>query len=183
MDNNILQAIYDRRSIRKYEDTPVTSEQIEKLVEAALISPSSRNRQPWHLTVVTNRDMIAEWEGDIVQHFLDENEPWVVEHLKSRNNKVFYDAPLVFAITMKGDNAIDVGIMAQSIAIAAKAMGLDSVILGFPRVSFYDKFEQKWQKKLGIPEGNQYGICIAAGYGAEPGKPRESDRTKVNYIE
>ena len=47
--------IFDRKSIRKYKDTPLSKEQIERLVEVALISPSSRNGQPWHLTVLTNK--------------------------------------------------------------------------------------------------------------------------------
>jgi nitroreductase len=182
MDNNILQAFFDRKSIRKYKDTPVSKEQIERLVEVALISPSSRNGQPWHLTVLTNKDLIARWEKEIVQHFIDENEEWAVKHMESRNNKVFYDAPVAFVITMTEGSGIDVGIMVQSIAIAAKAMGLDSVILGFPRVTFLDKYEGKWQKELGIPEDHVYGVSIAVGYADEKGRDRDIDRSKVSYI-
>ncbi|NMA94810.1 MAG: NADPH-dependent oxidoreductase, partial [Clostridiales bacterium] len=38
-NNPVLEAIHNRRSIRKYKDTPLTDEQIQALVEAALISP------------------------------------------------------------------------------------------------------------------------------------------------
>ena len=182
-DNKVLQAIYDRRSIRKYKDRPLTKEQIYNLVEAALISPSSMNMQPWHITVLTNRSTILEWERAIVQHFIDINNEFVVEHNKSRGNKIFYDAPAIFVISMEEGKAMDVGIVAQSIALAAKGMGLDSVILGFPRVSFEPKYNDKWKKTLGFPENHIYGISVAIGYGDEAGREREPDMSKVSYLD
>ena len=125
-------------------------------MEAALVSPSALNEEPWHITVLTNKDIILEWEKTIVQHFVDAEDQWVIEHNKSRNNKIFYDAPVVFVISMKENKAIDVGIMAQSIAIAAKGMGLDSVILGFPKASFEAKYQGKWRKDIRFSGG----LCL-----------------------
>ncbi len=106
-----------------------------------------------------------------------------LEHNKSRNNKIFYDAPVVFVISMQENKAMDVGIMAQSIAIAAKGMGLDSVILGFPRVSFEEKYQEKWKQTLDFPEGYVYGISVAVGYGDEDGRVRKPDMDKVSYLD
>ncbi len=39
-------AIYDRRSIRKYQDREVPTEYIEQLIDAARMAPSAKNRQP-----------------------------------------------------------------------------------------------------------------------------------------
>ena len=181
-NNPVLEAIHNRRSIRKYKDTPLTDEQIQALVEAALISPSSRNMQPWHITVLTNRSTILDWEKEIVQYFIDANVEWAIEHNKSRNNKIFYDAPAVFVISMEKDKGMDVGIVAQSIALAAKGMGLDSVILGFPRVTFEPKYHGKWEKDLKFPDDYVYGISVAVGYGDETGREREPDMSKVTYL-
>lgn len=42
-----------RRSVRRYQaDMPVTEEQVQTLLEAAVASPSAGNRQPWHFYVV-----------------------------------------------------------------------------------------------------------------------------------
>lgn len=182
MPEKLLQVIADRRSVRKYKDEPLSEEQIEALVKAALISPSSRNQQPWHLSVITNPDIIRDWEADIVQHYLDVNIEWIVKINAARGNKIFYDVPAVFLITMKEGSELDVGIMAQSLALAAKSMGLDSVILGFPRVAFLDVFEGKWSSKLGVPDGYVYGISVAIGYGDEPPRSRNIDRNKLTYI-
>jgi nitroreductase len=47
-----LEAIAQRRSIRKFKDTPVTDEQIRALLHAATLAPSGKNRQPWRFVVV-----------------------------------------------------------------------------------------------------------------------------------
>lgn len=182
-NNKVLEAIHSRRAIRKYKDKNLTKEQINTLVKAALLSPSALNEQPWHITVLTNRDIILEWEKTIIQYFVDTDNQWAVERNKSRNNKIFYDAPVVFVISMRENKAMDVGIMAQSIAIAAKGMGLDSVILGFPKVSFETRYEGKWSEKLGFPKDYVYGISVAVGYGDESGRIREPDMDKVSYLD
>ena len=46
-------AIYDRRSIRKYQDREVSMELIEQLIDAARMAPSAKNRQPWKYIVYT----------------------------------------------------------------------------------------------------------------------------------
>lgn len=51
---DVFEAIEKRRSIRKYKDTPVPGELIEKLLEAARLSPSTSNTQSWKFKVVTD---------------------------------------------------------------------------------------------------------------------------------
>lgn len=45
------EAIKNRRSIRKYKDTPVSREQIVEILHAGMLAPSSKNRQPWKFIV------------------------------------------------------------------------------------------------------------------------------------
>ena len=47
-----MKEIYTRRSIRKYENKPVTEEQINELLRAAMYAPSAGNEQPWHFVVI-----------------------------------------------------------------------------------------------------------------------------------
>ena len=49
---NTLEAIAQRRSIRKFKDTPVSDEIIIKILTAAIQAPSGKNRQPWQFIVV-----------------------------------------------------------------------------------------------------------------------------------
>ncbi|WP_320171580.1 nitroreductase family protein [Maridesulfovibrio sp.] len=55
---DVFEAIYSRRSIRKYEDKPVSEELISKLLGAAMMAPSAGNAQPWQFIVVDDREKL-----------------------------------------------------------------------------------------------------------------------------
>ena len=185
MTNQVIETMKSRRSIRAYKPESLTKEQVKILTEAALASPSAKNMQPWSINVLQNKDLIDEWEKAIVDFFVQRDDKTVIDIMKSRNNKVFYDAPCVFVIPINPQNnyaQIDAGILAQNIALAAKSIGLDSVILGFPNVVFTSEKADEWKKKLMFPEGYGYGISVAVGYADMDKKPHELDYTKVVYI-
>lgn len=48
----VMQAISDRRSIRRFEDRQVSRELIEQILDAAIKAPSGKNRQPWRFFVL-----------------------------------------------------------------------------------------------------------------------------------
>ena len=52
---NTLEAIYNRRSIRKFKQDSVPAELMEKLLGAATQAPSAMNRQPWRFVVLEGR--------------------------------------------------------------------------------------------------------------------------------
>lgn len=55
---DILEAIYKRRSIRKYQDKKVGREILIELVKAGAAAPSAMNRQPWHFIIIDDdKDM------------------------------------------------------------------------------------------------------------------------------
>lgn len=47
----MLEAIYSRRSIRKYTNEPVSRSIIEKIIDSGRVAPSAKNRQPWKYLV------------------------------------------------------------------------------------------------------------------------------------
>lgn len=52
---DVLQAIHERRSIRKYTDEPVSDETVRELLDAAMMAPSAGNAQPWQFVVLRDR--------------------------------------------------------------------------------------------------------------------------------
>lgn len=48
----MITAIYDRRSIRKYLNIPISKEDITEIIQNGIKAPSSKNRQPWKYIVV-----------------------------------------------------------------------------------------------------------------------------------
>ena len=48
----MISAIYDRRSIRKFLDKPISKEDILDIIQSGVKAPSSKNRQPWKYIVI-----------------------------------------------------------------------------------------------------------------------------------
>ncbi|HYA32463.1 MAG TPA: nitroreductase family protein [Candidatus Bathyarchaeia archaeon] len=52
---DLTEAILSRRSIRKYAEQPVSDEDVDALLRAAMYAPSAVNEQPWHFVIVKDR--------------------------------------------------------------------------------------------------------------------------------
>jgi nitroreductase len=55
-----MEAIFTRRSIRKYTKQPVSDEVVKELLEAAMYTPSAGNRQPWCFVVISDSKIMSE---------------------------------------------------------------------------------------------------------------------------
>lgn len=52
----VFDAITARRSLRRYQPEPVPQQVIERLLTAAIWSPSAHNRQPWRFVVIQSSE-------------------------------------------------------------------------------------------------------------------------------
>ncbi|MDR1542565.1 MAG: nitroreductase family protein [Clostridiales bacterium] len=186
MEGKVLEAILTRRSVRQYKPEVLSEQQISAIVDAALASPSASNSQPWLLRVITRKPLIEEFDEAIFESFKDAA-PEIYERSKSRGSTVLYHAPLVILVLIPEASKplMDAGILAENIAIAAKGIGLDSVILGLPGFLFRSaEAGAKWREKLQIPKGYELGITVAVGYKADSAVVRDyaPDYSKVAYI-
>jgi nitroreductase len=70
---NLLDAIKERRSIRKYKNDAVSNKLIIEMLEAARLAPSGSNSQPWRFIVVKDekvkKDIYQLCDG---QRFIEE---------------------------------------------------------------------------------------------------------------
>jgi nitroreductase len=53
-----MNAIYARRSIRRYTKDPLSREKLLEFVKAGMNAPSAGNEQPWHFLIVTERALL-----------------------------------------------------------------------------------------------------------------------------
>ncbi|MDO9494000.1 nitroreductase family protein [Acetobacterium sp.] len=54
-----MSVIFNRTSVRKYENKEVEAEKIDKILRAAMAAPSAANQQPWEFYVVKNKETLA----------------------------------------------------------------------------------------------------------------------------
>ena len=185
MDNEVLNTIFARSSIRAYTDEPLTTDEINALSDVALASPTAMNRQNQRYFFITNKELIDEWEkavGEVIEKKAPEE---VKQRMRDRKGKVFYNAPLFVAITVDKSgkfSMVDAGIAVGILSLAAKSMGLDSVILGFPDVAFEGDKKDYLREKIGIPESHDFAIGIAIGHPAMDKAPHDTDSRHVIHI-
>jgi len=60
MTNPVFDAARTVLAVREFQDKPIPNDALGRIVEAAHLSASASNRQPWHFVLVTERDNLRE---------------------------------------------------------------------------------------------------------------------------
>lgn len=56
----LLEIMKNRRSVRKYTSEPISDDNLQKILQAGLLSASSRSIHPWELIVVRNKELLKQ---------------------------------------------------------------------------------------------------------------------------
>lgn len=102
----LKEAIKNRRSIRKFKDTHIQKEKIERLLNLAMWAPSGMNRQNWYFVVVEGevKDKLIEVSKRAFKEFISESLKEVFkdrETVIKESEKFFYNlgnAPVVICV-------------------------------------------------------------------------------------
>jgi len=181
--NEVIKAILERNSCRNFSPAPISEEQVETLVKAALAAPSAVNRQPWHIIAITNKQLLEEMDQHILNCIKADNEDWY-NRMIERGGKIFYDAPCLIVIAKDDSDyaALDAGIVSQNVALAAHSMGLGNVICGMARSAFDGEKGEEFKKRMNFPEGYVFGMSVCVGTAISGKEPHEHDMKKVTYV-
>lgn len=179
-DNPIVRAIKARRSIRKYLDKPVPEGIIQKILDAAAMSPSAINSQHWRFIVVEDRGMILKLSGRVKKQIgLLGYGVRVAEIARSREDGIFHGAPLLIIVSAPKDDKwseINCGIVAQTMFLAAHSYGLGSCFIGFANTLNDDK---EALGELAIPNGYKIIAPLVFGY---PGEEKPSPKREPRVV-
>jgi nitroreductase len=165
--SRMLEIISTRQSDRRYSNRPVETEKIDRITEAARLSPSACNGQPWHFIVVT--------DGELLKKLADAASSRLL-----KMNTFLHQAPAMIVVIREGSNItsqvggtvkakdyslIDIGIASENICLQAEAEGLGSCMVGW--------FDEKMVKKLlSVPRSKRVELIITIGH------PESEQRTK-----
>lgn len=166
--NEVLKTISERSSIRAYTQEKLTQEQIEALVIAGLQAPTARNEQEVHISVIDGDHAILQEIEQAKREYLASIVPEAQrEAVLNVPVNFYYSAPTVFILSAKTDFAwskLDAGIAVENMALAAKSMGLGSVIIGIIQGAMNSEKKEYFAKVCDFPEGYEYAIALAVGY-------------------
>ena len=161
-----MQAILTRRSVRRYTLEPVSAEDVEALLCAAMSAPSSGNGRPWHFIVINQRDIL-----DQIATF----------HPSAAVLQAAGLAILVCGNEREEKNpgrwSLDCAAATENLLLAAHARGLGAVWLAvWPEPIRADKLV----RLLGLPEGVHPLALVGVGHPAET--PPPVDRFNPEHI-
>jgi len=156
---NILEIIFKRRSVRKYQEREVSRETLKLLLEAGMAAPSANNGQPWEFIAINDQQIMGRLR----------------EKLKHGN----YNAPAAILVlgnlnlARSGSSAKfwvqDCSAAVENILIAAAGLGLGTVWIGsYPK----EDVMKEEREILGIPEDVYPLALVYVGYQAEELPPR-----------
>lgn len=164
-----MNAIYKRRSIRKYTSDVVPDDDIRSFIKAGMNAPSAGNEQPWHFIIINEREVLDE---------LATAHPYA---------KMLYQAPA--AILMCGEPALEryKGFWVQDCSAATENILLEIADQGYGGfwIGVYpnENYIRDISRILGIPKGIIPFALIGLGHPAEE-KPLKDifreDRVRYN---
>jgi len=167
----VLQAILDRRSIRKFQPgAPVSDEQIHDLLEAAMTAPSAHNGRPWEFVVVRDRSRLeALRKAHPYSAMLNTAALAIVVCMAVKESEAVTD----------GFMQQDCGAATQNMLLQAAADGLGACWCGvYPR----EALVQAVRAALDIPDTLIPFNFVAVGVPAETPKRRgRFEESKVHY--
>lgn len=177
---DVLEAIKNRRSIRQYKDTPVPDEALKTVLEAARWAPSWANTQCTRYVVVRDPATKAKL-AEVVNKGNPSTEalktaPIVIVACAELKKSGYYKGE---AATDRGDwFMFDVGIAMENLALAAHALGLGTVHVG------YIPDSKKLGEILDLPEGVTAVEMTPLGYPAVEAKaPPRKELAEIVFYE
>ena len=176
--NEVLTAIKSRRSVRNYKQEQISDENLQLIIEAGIYAPTAHNEQPWHFTVIQNKEMLQDINEKVSTAMSISDVEWIRKMASNPAFKVTYNAPTLIIVSGRKDGMawnVDCAAAIQNMLIAAESLGIGSVWLGLLRFFFQQEDEVS---KLGIPEGYQPFYGVALGYKA---KAKEQSAPKRNF--
>lgn len=163
--------INKRRTIRKFERTPLTKEQLLSYVESARVAPSAANMQALKYVAVGSKEM-AEKIFPLVKFagYLPDYNPDFDEQPSA------YIVICADTDIRKSGNDIDVGIAAEHIVLSALSDGVGACLMGA-----IDR--EEIAKVLNLPENLPISLVVALGYPKEENREVEFKGDIKYYLE
>lgn len=160
-----------RRSIRKYKDQSLNSEQIKELLDVVAYAPTGKNAQTVKWAVVMDKIKVKELAGIVVEwmkFLISQNSPMaeqfnfsvIVEGWENGVDGILRSAPHLFMAYSHKDDIFgpsSAPICLEYLELAAYGNGFGTCWAGFFDIAL--KYWPPLQQALGLPEDN---VCLGS---------------------
>jgi nitroreductase len=140
-NNAAIKPIINHYAARNFLSGEISKSDLDQIIQAAIHAPSAANKQPWHFTIVQNSDLAKR----------------IIPNISEGN--------VIFVISAAGDGKtnttqiIDCALAAQTVYLAAQALGLGSRIYTGPVIAV----NKDLKSALGLPKDHSVVIIVRIG--------------------
>jgi nitroreductase len=179
----------NRRSIRSYQERPVSVQAIQEMIDESTLAPSAGNEQPWKFVIINDKEMIKTLSDESKKNILariaaspDDYAKKYQRMLQNESFNVFYNAPcvvMILGLSSLKNLYVDCALAASYFMMAAVSRGLGTcwVNLG---TEIYDP---EMLHELGIPDNCTIVAPIILGYPARiPPAPKRKEPAILKII-
>jgi nitroreductase/ketosteroid isomerase-like protein len=185
----IFNVIKNRRTVRKFKDTPVPREHVLKILDAARFAPTAGNQQPWKFLIIQNREKLDQLKKEALSWYLEEYQlkrnPTEEQLSKARGQleqvlKNVLSAPVYVAVLVDSQAQYpdyilyDGTLAAGNLMVAARALGYGT---GFFTSFFPDA---KMKEFFNIPE--QYKLICFTPIGVPSEWPKIPSKKSLGDV-
>ena len=172
MENEVLKAIRERRSIRRFKPEQVTDEELKTVLEAGTWAPTGHGTQSPVIIAVQNpelRERLVRMNAEIMGVTSDP----------------YYGAPTLVLVLAPSDNynkERDGSLVLGTMMLATHSIGLASCWINRVDAMFESEEGKAIMRELGLPEGLAGIGSLALGYASSQPKtvkPRKEDYYRI----
>ena len=152
-----LSFIEDIPTIQAFTQEAVPLSDLEKIVKAGINTQSAMNGQPWHFSVVTNKELLDKISKDMASGMkrmpAPDGDKLPPPPPPSAGAKAgMGDSPAAIIISAKDGSEFDAGLATQLMTIEAVSLGYGTKIISSPTIALNGENQAEYKKALEIPE-------------------------------
>lgn len=171
-----------RRSIRSYQDKPVSLEIIQEMIKESTLAPNAGNEQPWKFIVVNSKEMLKRMSDESKKNILariaanpDDYAKKYKGMLEKESLNVFYNAPCLVIILGPSNLKnlyVDCSLAASYFMMAATSRGLGTCWINLGT----EIKDPEMISELGIPDNCTIVAPVIVGYPEKiPSAPKRKE--------
>ena len=183
---NVSEAITNRKSVRAYEDKPISAGVLKKIVEAGKWAP---NAGPFQITVIQSTGLRQKINDRTLDAMVHSGNEFAQQRASLTGYQPIYGAPVLILLSAPADAPFGVAntaLAAENMLLEATALGLGSCYLVSPTRALNGESNHDLAREAGVPEGYTVQCAVVVGYAAAENKfslGERSKRGKVNYVD
>lgn len=133
-DLTLLEGIEKRRSVRSYQDKPVSNDLIRKILNFGILAPSAKNKQPWNFIVIQDNKELKDKIADLMiekAHLSNKIDPTIIATANT-----IKEAPVLILVFNKFkeehflSNTLSIGACIENMLLAATYFQIGSLWIG-----------------------------------------------------